>query len=170
MDPTETPPTSPADLNAPAPDPGSGTVAPTAAPTAAPTPFKPIPTSPLLNQTQQSASSKAASGIQQSFANVGKPGETLASFNAIYGTGQLSGQPSMAPSSQNVIQPAIPMIPSPALGAVNPANTQINPISVNMGQASGTTISDRNAKTQISQKQAKRDLNDFFNQLNARNK
>ena len=161
MDPTETPPTSPADLNAPAPDPGSGTAAQGQS-----APFKPIPTS----SSQQSASSKAASGIQQSFANFGKPGETLASFNAIYGTGQLSGQPSMAPSSQNVMRPAIPMIPSPALGAVNPANTQINPISANMGQANGTNISDRNAKTQISQKQAKRDLNDFFNQLNARNK
>ena len=73
--------------------------------------------------------------------------------------------------SQAVLTPNLPALsvnpaPSPALGAVNPANTQINAINAGMIQGQSAAISDRRAKTKIVS--AKKDIFSFLNQLKVR--
>ena len=168
MDP-ETPPVAPADLDATTP-----TTSETPATPAANTPFHPINTgTPLLNTSQQAAAKQGAAGIAASFKNVGQMSNepTNSTFNAIYGTGQLAGAPAMNAPSQAVLTPNLPALsvnpaPSPALGAVNPANTQINAINAGMIQGQSAAISDRRAKTKIVS--AKKDIFSFLNQLKVR--
>ena len=151
------PPATPADLNA---------TTDTSTPPAATT-FHPIPTGqPALTSAQQSSAKAGLSGIGAAFKNVGQPGETASAFNAIYGTGQLSAAPSMG---GNQPTPALqPMAPLPALGSVAAANTTINPPNAAMSQSQVSTISDRQAKTNI--RDAKKDVYSFLEFLNRGNK